>query len=307
MRASMQREFFVGLVLAGFLALAPAAHGKVTSSATTAPTCLTLTGTASNCVDTAFLTTTTVGANSDFFGVSATFTTAFNAWDAGNGDAWTLVNGGTVDVSISPHITLSASPETAGLGEVLFTLNGSQQTLSNLVWTQALIITYSPLTGPLSHPEATLDTFSLSQNAAGSNPNFPKTCVAPSSGASPANGAFCGPIYPFQYGSTLATETVNSVTLGVDPFYDAPQGDWPNATFDAITLLSTVSAATDTLTVYQGVNYGFTLTAESSASAAALSGAGAILNVPEPSTWAMLGLGFAGLALARYRRTSFAR
>jgi len=72
--------------------------------------------------------------------------------------------------------------------------------------------------------------------------------------------------------------------LGIDPFFDAPAGFWPNASFDAVTLLSTVSPTSDMLTVYQGVRYGFLLVA-----------------VPEPSTWAMLLAGFAGLGFAGYR------
>ena len=122
------------------------------------------------------------------------------------------------------------------------------------MWTQALVVNYTALTPGLAEPIETLDTFSLREGS----PGFPTSCVPASSGASPSGGAFCDPIYPFQYGDTLANFSLAGIPLGVDPFIDAPSGLWPNASFDAITLLSAVTAP-DTLTVYQGVEYGFTL------------------------------------------------
>jgi hypothetical protein len=241
-----------------------------------------------------------VGAGSQFSGspviggssTSATFTSAFDAWDAANGDSWKLVNGGVLNLTINAYFGLDAGQYAAGLEPVIFTINGaSSSLLSQLVWTQALVINYTPLQGPLAELIQTLDTFSFSQNAAGGNPNFPKTC-----GASAAGGAACGPIYPFQYGSTLSQDELDGIPLGVDPFYDAPHGEWPDASFDAITLLSTESTATDTLTVYDGINYGFALSAlGNTATAEAL---GASEAVPEPATWAMMLVGFAGLGFA---------
>jgi len=267
-------EALAGLALAALLTLGSAtASAQVISAKATVPTCMTLAGAAKDCIDTGFLNKSVGGANSDFIGAPevvgssrpATFSSAFDAWDAANGDEWMLVNGGMVDVSISAHLGVSANADSAGLDPVLFTVSGSQATLSNLVWTQALVVNYSPLTGRLARPEQTLDTFDFSQNAAGSNPRFPKSCVPASSGASPKNGAFCGPIYPFQYGAESAN--------GVDPFIDSPQGDWPNASFDAVALLSTVSQTTHTLTVYQGMSYGFSLS---------------VPGIPEPPSAALL-------------------
>jgi PEP-CTERM motif len=69
-------------------------------------------------------------------------------------------------------------------------------------------------------------------------------------------------------------------------------------------LLSTESTATDTLTVYDGVSYGFALSALGNASAAeALQASAAI---PEPATWAMILFGLGGLAFACYRRAQAA-
>lgn len=312
MRTSMPREGALsGLALAAFLALWPAAAQASVVSATDKlssclyPTRSGATGVALNCADTGFFNTTLAGASSDFIGAPkvsgsiATFTTAFDAWDEANGDKWTFKNGGTLNLTIRVNIGLSAGIGGAGLSPVLFTLSGaSQQTLQNLVWTQALFINYSPLAGPLAGSEQTLDTFSLSQN--GSNPNFPKSCSPASSGV-PAAGAFCGPIYPFQYASEYKNSTLDGVTLGVDPFYDAPEGDWPDASFDAITLLSKVSVVNGkhTLTVYQGVSYGFTLSAADLLSGPSYISGVAASSIPEPPVWALMIVSLPALLVIR--------
>ena len=244
-----------GLILTALLAfMAVAAHAASAnelSAAVTLPSCNG--GLLRNCADTRHLSTASAGETSPFIGspavggAVATFASAFSAWDAANGDSWKLVNGGNLDVRINPTIGNSASDFGGGISPVIFTLSGaSAALLSQLVWTQALLVNYEPLEGPLLKPIETLDTFSFSQDAKGDNPDFPKSCTRASSGASPSKGAFCGPIYPFQYGATLSNVVLDGVRLGVDPFYDAPQGLWPNASFEAITLLSSVNASTDT-------------------------------------------------------------
>jgi hypothetical protein len=294
-----------GLALTALLALAPAgARAAVVTQSYTLSSCDN--GALTNCTDTLSLNTTLAGAASDFignpnFGGSlATFTTAFNAWNAAQvaagGPNWTLVDGGALsNVTIQAYIGASEGNFVAGLSPVLFTIGGETQVqIPNLVWTQALVVNYSPLLGTLSTPFQTLDTFSLSQD--GTNPNFPTSCSTWSNGAGSANATFCGPIYPFQYGTSyvnygLVTPS-GTIPLGADFFYDAPQGGWPNASFDAITLLSTVNASTDTLIVYQGVEFGFSLTVD---------------PIPEPATSAMLIAGLAGVGLAGYARRKTAR
>jgi hypothetical protein len=78
-------------------------------------------------------------------------------------------------------------------------------------------------------------------------------------------------------------------------FVDAPSGTWPDASFRAIALLSTVSETTNaadkvtsaTLTVYDGVSWGFDLKATA---------------VPEPRTLLLLMPGLALLLTASFRR-----
>ena len=303
-------QFCLGV--SAFLTLAPAgASAAVRNETLTLRSCDN--GLLTNCADTAHMSTTLAGANSRFIGSPvvgrsvATFTTAFDAWDAANGDKWKLVNGGALPLKINTTVGLSAGNDGAGLSPVIFTLSGgSPSLLSQLEWTQALVANYTPLEGSLTAPIETLDTFSLSQDAAGDNPGFPGTCVSAGRGASPSGGAFCGPVYPFQYGSTLSNDALDGVPLGVDPFYDAPEGAWPNASFDAITLLSSVNPSTDTLTVYDGVAYGFSLRASAGGRALGLSRAAD--PIPEPSTWALALCGFAAVGFARCaaRRSSAA-
>ncbi|RBP14429.1 hypothetical protein DFR50_109183 [Roseiarcus fermentans] len=283
-----------GRILAVLLALtAGSTHAAVVTRSVTRSNCraFSLIG----CTDAGALNQTPVGARASFLGSPsidgrlATFTTAFDAWDAANGKDWTLVDGGALSgVSVDATIAAGASDFAAGLSLVLFTLSGPglASVADKLVWTQALVISYTPLRGALPGPIETLDTFDLSQDAAGDNPWFPKTCARPSAGASPAHGAFCGPIYPFQYGSTLSKDKLDGVALGTDFFYDAPQGVWPDARYQAITLLSEVDPATDTLTVFQGIEYGFTLSAT---------------PAPEPPSWALALAGFTAAALAGQR------
>jgi hypothetical protein len=302
----------IGLGLAALLPREPAsAADSLLGVQVRLPTCATATGRDGTCVDSGFLQQTVVGANSTFIGVPnipgtktrATFTSAFNAANTG----WTLVNGGTLNLTINVDIGVSAASAGGGLNPVLFTLSGgTPQVLNTLDWTQALFVNYSPLTGSLPQPIETLDTFSLSQDTAGSNPDFPKACSPASSGPSPSGGAFCGPIYPFQYGTELQHDVLNNVPLGVDPFFDAPEGDWPDATFWAITLLSTVNPATHTLTVYQGVAYGFALTARGPLTGSNGSVITAALVTPEPPVWALMIVALPALYLMRRRTASSA-
>lgn len=80
----------------------------------------------------------------------------------------------------------------------------------------------------------------------------------------------CPPLYPFQYADRS--------------FFDGPKGPWPDGSFDAVAMLSKVDFAKMELTVYEGVFWGFQLSATA---------------VPEPETWALLLVGLAALAWRR--------
>lgn len=85
-------------------------------------------------------------------------------------------------------------------------------------------------------------------------------------------GSKDSPLYPFQYDDRH--------------FYDGPDGPMPNGSFAARAFLSQVDTATRKLTLYEGVSYGFTLSAT---------------PVPEPSSLAMTLFSLVVLMGARYR------
>ncbi len=200
------------------------ASGAVETNSVTLSSCFG--GAYRSCTDAGSLSTTFASAGSAFIGSPivggglATFTTAFDAWNAANGGAWTLVNGGvlenvsiTATIDLSPTTLPSDSQYVAGLAPVIFEISGSglnATLLSELVWTQALVVNYAPLVGLLSAPIETLDTFSLSQDPQGDNPNFAKSCSVWSNGAGAKDSTFCDPIYPFQYGTSVADTTPRS-------------------------------------------------------------------------------------------------
>ncbi len=262
------------------------------------------------CSDTGFFSDEVVGATDSFIGnfpgansAAYTFTNAFNNWNAANGSQWQLVNGGDLPVALGlSAFTVSAGPFGGGIDPIILSIVGyspgaGDPGLSQLVWTQALVSNYTATSvGTLTTPVVTLDTYSLSQGSGGSGGAFQTACEAiPGQTPGPNNStpanigltasgeAYCDPIYPFQYGT--------STNVGPDPFGDGPQGAWPDDAFRGIALLSTVTFDTDSsgditdrvLTVYQGIDYGFTLAA------------------PEPATWLLLGPVAGVLALRRRR------
>ncbi len=268
-------------------------------------------GPAASCSDTGVLSDQYANASTNFIGgfpgASAdlySFTTAFNAWNTANGSAWTLVDGGSLPLSLNANVTVSAGTIGGGVNPIIVSLSNYAPTvgepaLTQLVWTQALVSNYTATSsGILASPIVTLDTYSLSHGSSGSGGAFQTACeaipgqspganntIAATIGATTTGLAYCDPIYPFQYGQ--------STGVGPDPFADAPEGPWPDAAFRAIALLSTVTFETNgngdiidrVLTVYQGVNYGFTLD----------------VAVAEPATMALL-FGPAALLPALRRR-----
>jgi hypothetical protein len=281
----------VGL-LPGLLLATPAAASVVSFSGTL-PTCQTSEGATTDCTDTLYYSTDLASATSGFIGgdiaggnpALASFTTAFNDWNSANGGLWTLVNGGALPLNFSLSLNGVIGSDGGGISSVIATLSdyqptGTEPSLSQLVWTQALFTDYTPTAGLVATPEITLDTYSLSESSGGSDGAFENACVAipgqspgpdnttPSViGATPSSYAYCDPIYPFQYSYEYNGDTLDGVTLSSDFFFDGPEGPWPDTQFRAVTLLSTVTFDTNgsgaitgrVLTVYDGFEYGFSL------------------------------------------------
>ena len=309
------KALLAGAALVGALSFADPAGATILTATDTLSSCAG--GTAKNCTDTGYLSNTIASAITPFIGGSFPganpalydFTNAFNDWNAANGGGWTLVNGGTLNLSLSVSMGLSASSAGGGIGDIIVNISNYQPapggpSLSQLVWTQGLFVNYSPTLGNLATPDLTLDTYSLSKGSSGSGGDFERACAPipgqnpganntkPATiGPTPANSAYCDPIYPFQYGSEYTGDTLDGVRLGTDFFFDAPEGAWPSDAFRGIDLLSTVTYDTNSagvvtgkvLTVYQGIEYGFTLSdTPSSGGTRGNVFLSADLDVPEP-------------------------
>ena len=302
----------VAIAMGALLLLAPlrSANATVQSLTVTVANCQAGAETVPQCSDTGYLSNQIVGATDSFIGGFPNtqsdlfnFTDAFNNWNAANGSLWHLVDGGALPVSFTANVTVGAGTFTGGINPIIVSINysptGNDPTLAQLVWTQALVINYSPTSVDMvSPPAVTLDTYSLSAGSSGSSGAFLSACepipgqtpgpnntIAANIGATASGQAYCDPIYPFQYGpSTIA---------GPDPFADAPQGLWPDDAFRGIALLSTVTFDTDgngnitdrVLTAYDGISYGFNLSV-----------------VPEPATLVLLLGPAAGMLILRRGR-----
>jgi PEP-CTERM motif len=192
------------------------------------------------------------------------FKDAFAAWNEGIdiGSKWTLVDGGILP-DLQFDVTLFDAEASAYVGgfsnaydegfNVEWSYSGDRR--ATLFWSQAVSTNTLLTTGEI------VPAF-LIMDVAGSG------CVVGSLYP-------CAPLYPYQYDDRS--------------FYDAPASSWPNGRFNAVALLSMADYATRTLTVYDGVSWGFVLSA-----------------VPEPASWVMLLSGL-GLALLVARRKGSGR
>lgn len=259
-------------VLLAFAALLPA--GLVYNPAPTTDTGWKTCGAnpAYSCRTTASFNAQTLNDLNDSQNINSMFVTAFNTWNATNAPAstWTLAFGGdlagdlTVDIATALQFDGSGTPVannpiSGGLeiqikvgGVTLPTLGTNDQ----LVWAQGLFDNYL-LNGNIVTPFYEMDVAGATCNTNGTNP-------------------WCAPAYPYTYGD--------------NKFYDRPRASYklPGGTqafFDANVYLSVINYDTRTLTVYDGVEYGFQNYVS-----------------PEPGTWVIAGTGFAALLIVRRRR-----
>jgi hypothetical protein len=215
-------------------------------------------------------------------GLNQTFVTAFNNWNnSGGGQGWTLVNGGDINSSFTvstysaqvtfkdPNIAakdaggvkIQVDYNPAGGNNIGNAPNGpaplappaNVQLPTEAVWTQAL-------TATVKHPA------SLPGNPYLDNPTDIKNADAKP------------PLYPFQYDGTEG----NGATASM--LFDFPRRT-ANQSWTAVAYLSTANFATDTLTVYDGVAYGFTT-----------------LIFPEPGSLTLCAVAAAGFAGVSWRK-----
>lgn len=170
--------------------------------------------------------------------ISPLFLSAFSTWNT-SGD-WTLQNGG----SLSGFFSVTASAQQfnfRSLGGVtivttidgitnLPALTGNQQ----LVWVQGLYENYSLSDGSIVAPFYTMDITAAGVACGNSGP-YPPT-------------PYCGPAYPFQFADGHFGDQPKA-------FYDLGS---TQAFFQANAYLAVEDAVARTLTVYDGISYGFT-------------------------------------------------
>jgi hypothetical protein len=216
-----------------------------------------------NCLTTAYFDTTSLDAQNDSFPAS-TFQSAWNAWDAsGGGQGWTLDYAG--DPGGTFNVTTATAQQFSGvtLGGLTININLSGLTLptpgvnQQIVWAQGLYVNYTPGPGTIVPGYYAMDTSTLSSLTCGGS-------------------IFCPPAYPYQYND--------------DHFYDQPKDYYqaPGTTqafFDADAYIALEDFGTKTLTIYDGISYGFQNYVS-----------------PEPSAWVLIGSGFVAVLLARRRR-----
>lgn len=220
------------------------------------------------CRTTAYFDALTLSDQNDTM-LSSLFQSAWNAWNPGG---WTLNFGGdlagTYNVNIARALQFDGGGNVATTGVVLGgaeinvqlgtvtapTLGANDQ----LAWVQGLFDNYL-LNGTIVPGFYEMDITSAACGGAGQ--------------------PWCPPAYPFQYND--------------DRFYDRPRASYrapgqTQAFFDANAYLSVINYNTQTVTVYDGISYGWQNYVE---------------NAPEPGTWVLLitGMG-AVVGFARRRR-----
>jgi hypothetical protein len=226
------------------------------------------------CITTGYFNSTSLDAQNDG-SIAPLFTDAWDAWNATQGNDWTLVDntappGGTYNITGNPTTNPAAVGQFGGvtLGGLTIEANLSGVTLPNLtageqlVWIQGLQINYTPgPNAPTVAPYYTMDTSTLSA----------LDCTQPN--------IFCPPAYPYQYNNNMFYDQPKA-------FYQAP--GQTQAFFNADAYLAIETPSIDQVQLLDGFSYGF----QNAVS-------------PEPGTFLLLGsglLGFAGVVRRRIGR-----
>jgi len=289
---------------------------------------------AARCVDTAFVSTQLATTTSTFVSPN-TFNTSpptNQTFDSTLSRAimtqpslagWTMVNGGTLDLTINIDTFRAnlVNNQTGGMQIRAIVSNYSQMNqpelamgvtapaAGQLVWTQALYINYQPNApangGPnAANPANTLDDYTFNTGGRGGPVPGPRpgTTISGPFGQQAQRIPPPGANAPY---STVGANVPPGTPAYADPiymfqgprmnginrFFDGPSGAYAiPASFRGIALLTAVNPATKTLTVFNdGIDYGFDLEP-------------IIAGAPEPSMMVLSGLAVSGMLIAHRRR-----
>ncbi|RZI84116.1 MAG: hypothetical protein EOP38_10320 [Rubrivivax sp.] len=263
MKRCIGKYFSIGLLLwLPTLAQAIKINAPKTEDTATVDSCKS--GTHKDCSSKARLSKTSLT------GDDAGFKKAFDAWNTTQaaGQKWTLNDGGKAPGGelTTTAFGAKASASVGGLNLIVaWSYAGADK--SDYVWSQGLTLNYRP--GQSTGAGTTSSFSALDENV------FNK--LTPCNNADYTSGSsnyFCGPAYPYQYGDRQMN--------------DGPSGVWPDSSFSAYAFISKVDRAKRQLTLFEGFNYGFQLSATA---------------VPEPDEWA-LALAGAGMVLLARRRSA---
>lgn len=194
---------------------------------------------------------------------ASTYTTAFNNWNAsGGGQGWTLAFGASLGADTKFNITTYRAFVTGATGGVEILMTYTQGADAPNPATQANV----------GDPETAFWSQSIVTNDPLNGNTSPYLDI--SEGTNNGGSTFDAPLYPFQYADTA--------------FYDAPRRtvvppNGPSKSWTGSNYLVKRNLTTKTLTVYDGITYGFT-----------------VAPVPEPATLVTLGVG--ALVLLRRKR-----
>ena len=200
------------------------------------------------CYDQAYLQTAPINALNHGFDAS------FDAWNTKFGNSqWSITNGGFLDAEIDVSIFRAQITDGNSQGGVeikmLFNYAGADK--GDFYWAQGTFSNYVPFQGQVT------PFFDMDVMADGcDNSDLAKQCP---------------PLYPYQYGDRH--------------FYDFPEGSFPSDFFNGYAYPVKIDRTNHTLTVYQGVAYGFQL-----------------YVTPEPGTLLMLGSGVLWIGASLRRR-----